>query len=192
MEWWGLLGTSGEVVWKTVWPSGLRRLTWNQLSSGCVGSNPATVVFSKNIYVSWKSCVSCKYRISYIEVCICICIFSILPFIYPVSIVEDNVAEWLRRLPAKQFPFGSVGSNPAVVVFWIVFLMGNLISSIFSIFISFGSMVSKIKKMEVRGIDPRAPRMQSECSTIWATPPYKQKGRCSVCTVISRLALGFS
>ena len=30
---------------------------------------------------------------------------------------EDNVAEWLRRLPAKQFPFGSVGSNPAVVVF---------------------------------------------------------------------------
>ena len=28
------------------------------------------------------------------------------------------------------------------------------------------------KKMEVRGIDPRAPRMQSECSTIWATPPY--------------------
>ena len=26
--------------------------------------------------------------------------------------------------------------------------------------------------MEVRGIDPRAPRMQSECSTIWATPPY--------------------
>ena len=33
------------------------------------------------------------------------------------SIIEDNVAEWLRRLPAKQFPFGSVGSNPAVVVF---------------------------------------------------------------------------
>ena len=31
---------------------------------------------------------------------------------------EDNVAEWLRRLPAKQFPFGSVGSNPAVVVFY--------------------------------------------------------------------------
>ena len=30
----------------------------------------------------------------------------------------DNVAEWLRRLPAKQFPFGSVGSNPAVVVFY--------------------------------------------------------------------------
>ena len=61
--------------------------------------------------------VSCKSCISYIEVCICISIFSILPFIYPVSIVEDNVAEWLRRLPAKQFPFGSVGSNPAVVVF---------------------------------------------------------------------------
>ena len=37
------------------------------------------------------------------------------------SIIEDNVAEWLRRLPAKQFPFGSVGSNPAVVVFWISF-----------------------------------------------------------------------
>ena len=31
--------------------------------------------------------------------------------------IEDNVAEWLRRLPAKQFPSGSVGSNPAVVVF---------------------------------------------------------------------------
>ena len=27
--------------------------------------------------------------------------------------------------------------------------------------------------MEMRGIDPRAPRMQSECSTIWATPPLK-------------------
>ena len=36
------------------------------------------------------------------------------------SISEDNVAEWLRRLPAKQFPFGSVGSNPAVVVFYYV------------------------------------------------------------------------
>ena len=34
-----------------------------------------------------------------------------------IYIIEDNVAEWLRRLPAKQFPFGSVGSNPAVVVF---------------------------------------------------------------------------
>ena len=102
----------------------------------------------------------------YLSILCILCIFSILPFIYPVSIVEDNVAEWLRRLPAKQFPFGSVGSNPAVVVFWIVFLMGNLISSIFSIFISYRSMASKIKKMEVRGIDPRAPRMQSECSTI--------------------------
>ena len=26
--------------------------------------------------------------------------------------------------------------------------------------------------MEVGGIDPPAPRMQSECSTIWATLPY--------------------
>ena len=26
--------------------------------------------------------------------------------------------------------------------------------------------IEKKKKMEVRGIDPRAPRMQSECSTI--------------------------
>ena len=34
-----------------------------------------------------------------------------------INKIEDNVAEWLRRLPAKQFPFGSVGSNPAVVVF---------------------------------------------------------------------------
>ena len=31
--------------------------------------------------------------------------------------------------------------------------------------------------MEVRGIDPLAPRMQSECSTIWATPPLTIKGR---------------
>ena len=31
------------------------------------------------------------------------------------------MAEWLRRLPAKQFPFGSVGSNPAVVVFIMFF-----------------------------------------------------------------------
>ena len=29
--------------------------------------------------------------------------------------------------------------------------------------------------MEVRGIDPLAPRMQSECSTIWATPPLTIK-----------------
>ena len=29
--------------------------------------------------------------------------------------------------------------------------------------------------MEMRGIDPRAPRMQSECSTIWATPPTKER-----------------
>ena len=29
--------------------------------------------------------------------------------------------------------------------------------------------------MEMRGIDPRAPRMQSECSTIWATPPDIKK-----------------
>ena len=29
---------------------------------------------------------------------------------------EDNVAEWLRRLPAKELPFRSVGSSPAVVV----------------------------------------------------------------------------
>ena len=32
-------------VSKTVWPSGLRRVTWNHFSSGGVGSNPATVVF---------------------------------------------------------------------------------------------------------------------------------------------------
>ena len=31
--------------------------------------------------------------------------------------------------------------------------------------------------MEMRGIDPRAPRMQSECSTIWATPPTVQNKR---------------
>ena len=28
--------------------------------------------------------------------------------------------------------------------------------------------------MEMRGIDPRAPRMQSECSTIWATSPIQK------------------
>ena len=31
--------------------------------------------------------------------------------------------------------------------------------------------------MEMRGIDPRAPRMQSECSTIWATPPLNCMNR---------------
>ena len=85
-------------------------------------------------------------------------------------IYTDNVAEWLRRLPAKQFPFGSVGSNPAVVVFY--------------------KKERRTKKwktkekekfftiiMEMRGIDPRAPRMQSECSTIWATPPTVQNKR---------------
>ena len=45
-------------------------------------------------------------------------------------IVYDNVAEWLRRLPAKQFPFGSVGSNPAVVVFWISFYINDMMSHI--------------------------------------------------------------
>ena len=47
------------------------------------------------------------------------------------SIIEDNVAEWLRRLPAKQFPFGSVGSNPAVVVFWISFYISGMMSHIY-------------------------------------------------------------
>ena len=31
--------------------------------------------------------------------------------------------------------------------------------------------------MEMRGIDPRAPRMLSECSTIWATSPFRKKER---------------
>ena len=30
---------------------------------------------------------------------------------------EDNVAEWLRRQPAKLMGFARVGSNPTVVVF---------------------------------------------------------------------------
>ena len=50
-----------------------------------------------------------------LSLCIHIQTTYYLPCVY--SITEDNVAEWLRRLPAKQFPFGSVGSNPAVVVF---------------------------------------------------------------------------
>ena len=37
------------------------------------------------------------------------------------------------------------------------------------------SRFSILKKMEMRGIDPRAPRMQSECSTIWATSPSYTK-----------------
>ena len=32
-----------------MWPSGLRRVTRNHFSYGGVGSNPATVVFSKNL-----------------------------------------------------------------------------------------------------------------------------------------------
>ena len=136
----------GEYV-QTVWPSGLRRLTWNQLSSGCVGSNPATVVFAK-FYIG-------KYRE----------LRGTSGF--NGNITKDNVAEWLRRLPAKQFPSGSVGSNPAVVVFWYKkerILGEHVVGSTFF-----------RKRMEMRGIDPRAPRMQSECSTIWATPPYKSK-----------------
>ena len=31
---------------------------------------------------------------------------------------EDNVAEWLRRQPAKLMGFARVGSNPTVVVFF--------------------------------------------------------------------------
>ena len=75
--------------------------------------------------------------------------------IYP----EDNVAEWLRRLPAKQFPFGSVGSNPAVVVFYRKKKNDDRKREK-------GKKNKKQKEMEMRGIDPRAPRMQSECSTI--------------------------
>ena len=72
------------------------------------------------------------------------------------------MAEWLRRLPAKQFPFGSVGSNPAVVVFYCRHYYNSVVIYIILCIVF---MVNK-KKMEVRGIDPRAPRMQSECSTI--------------------------
>lgn len=32
----------------------------------------------------------------------------------PVTL-KDNVAEWLRRLPAKQLGYARAGSNPAVV-----------------------------------------------------------------------------
>ena len=72
---------------KTVWPSGLRRLTWNQLSSGCVGSNPATVVFFF-IPEQCHLCVSDGVDTD-------------------DQSKQDNVAEWLRRLPAKEFPFGA-------------------------------------------------------------------------------------
>ena len=84
------------------------------------------------------------------------------------------MAEWLRRLPAKQFPFGSVGSNPAVVVFVINNFIGYYRQQYYYIYIAiykglkFDDKRNKkfFHKMEVRGIDPRAPRMQSECSTI--------------------------
>ena len=72
---------------KTVWPSGLRRLTWNQLSSGCVGSNPATVVFffiPEQLHLCVSDGVDTDDQSK-----------------------QDNVAEWLRRLPAKEFPFGA-------------------------------------------------------------------------------------
>ena len=35
-----------------------------------------------------------------------------------VNTQEDNVAEWLRRQPAKLMGFARVGSNPIVVVFF--------------------------------------------------------------------------
>ena len=59
-----------------------------------------------------------------VYVCVYVCIQCIVYSVYSgygsmECMTEDNVAEWLRRLPAKQFPFGSVGSNPAVVVFYI-------------------------------------------------------------------------
>ena len=38
-----------------------------------------------------------------------------------INKIEDNVAEWLRRLPAKELPIRSVGSSPAVVVLYIYF-----------------------------------------------------------------------
>ena len=74
------------------------------------------------------------------------------------------MAEWLRRLPAKQFPFGSVGSNPAVVVFCLDGVEYE--ESGINLHNFLYGRSRKNKKMEVRGIDPRAPRMQSECSTI--------------------------
>ena len=53
-----------DSIWdicETVWPSGLRRVTWNHFSSGGVGSNPATVVFNPRgkeciwiIFLNWK------------------------------------------------------------------------------------------------------------------------------------------
>ena len=35
----------------------------------------------------------------------------------------DNVAEWLRRQPAKLMGFARVGSNPTVVVFLLFFIL---------------------------------------------------------------------
>ena len=46
------------------------------------------------------------------------------------------MAEWLRRLPAKQFPFGSVGSNPAVVVFVINNFIGYYRQQYYYIYIA--------------------------------------------------------
>ena len=67
----------------------------------------------------FKSC-HCRFfkNIFYISFILYVLYYmSVYYLFFLYSIIEDNVAEWLRRLPAKQFPFGSVGSNPAVVVF---------------------------------------------------------------------------
>ncbi len=36
---------------------------------------------------------------------------------------QDEVAEWLRRLPAKQMGFAREGSNPFLVDFFLFFLL---------------------------------------------------------------------
>ena len=42
-----------------------------------------------------------------------------------VLMIDDTLAERLRRWPAKPFPFGSVGSNPTGVVFSIMIKQSN-------------------------------------------------------------------
>ena len=55
------------------------------------------------------------------------------------------MAEWLRRLPAKQFPFGSVGSNPAVVVFLTVLYL-VICNSVFLVYYILYILYSETKK----------------------------------------------
>ena len=94
----------------------------------------------------FKSC-HCRFfkNIFYINILYLLYILYYMSMYYlflGYSIIEDNVAEWLRRLPAKQFPFGSVGSNPAVVVFYQLYYVWYKFNIIFIVY----KFVYRIKK----------------------------------------------